>query len=171
MSTRLLGTSLALAALLATSGCDALEKLKAKKHHKPTPTAQSATPQPIDAGHCADGWTVSLDEDSFAPANLNAARLDAFVTDAARSAALAADNACLDGKLDPAKAGAVKTVTLASTDDKGQPLFRLDGDAIRVEWDFARRDLTIPSEMEWRAGLICSIDPDSEECPHESAAQ
>ena len=41
-----------------------------------------------------------------------------------------------------------------------------DGDApaVSLQWTFAENDLTIPSEMELREGLVCWTDPASDLC-------
>ncbi|MEQ7873211.1 hypothetical protein ABDK56_04295 [Sphingomonas sp. ASV193] len=161
--------ALAVAALFALGGCDALDKLAKKREAKAGPAANAAAPVADES--CAEGWRVSLDEASFASASLSADRLDALGEAVGERAADSADQACADGALDPARARAVRHVVVANSADGGAPLFRLDGDTVRVEWGFARHELALPGDGEWRAGLICSIDPESEECPHESAAQ
>ena len=132
--------------------------------------AAAVPPAPGNAAGCADGWTVALDRESFAnngaDKHFAAARLALFRTELESAVRGAVDAACDEKTLDPAAAKPIKRVDVHSASGAADPTFSGSDDpsALRLEWVFAEQDLTIPSEMELRGGLICWTDPQSDEC-------
>lgn len=127
-----------------------------------------ASPSPV-AG-CGDGWAVALDRSSFgnngAGRSFADRRLEMFRVALETTVRGAVSSACADGSLDPAKATAVRRLTVQSASGAADPTFFGDGDAasVALQWTFAENDLTIPSEMELRDGLVCWTDPASDQC-------
>ena len=119
---------------------------------------------------CADGWTVTLDPDSFANNGANkhfaAARLGMFRDQVETAVRDAVNAACAAGEIAPAKANLVKRLIVHSASGADDPTFFAGDDpaTLRLEWVFAEQDLTIPSEMEFRGGLVCWTDPQSDRC-------
>ena len=131
-----------------------------------TPVAQSSAKP---AG-CAAGWTVALDPQSFAnngaDKHFAAARLGMFRDQLEAAVRGAVDAACGDGEITQANAKAVERVIVHSASGADDPTF-FEGDdpsSLRLEWVFAEQDLTIPSEMELRGGLVCWSAPESDQC-------
>ena len=128
-----------------------------------------AKPAAEPAG-CADGWTVALDPQSFAnngaDRHFASARLGMFRDQLESAVRGAVDAACGDGEIASADAKAVKRVIVHSASGAADPTFSGGDDpsALRLEWVFAEEDLTIPSEMELRGGLVCWSAPESDQC-------
>ena len=123
---------------------------------------------PLVAG-CADGWAVTLDRSSFgnngAGRSFADRRLEAFRGALETTVRKAVGSACADKAIDPAKAAAVRRLTVQSASGAADPTFSGGADAaISLQWTFAENDLTIPSEMELRDGLVCWTDPESDLC-------
>ena len=116
---------------------------------------------PIIPARCADGWAVTLDPDSFAlngaDKHFAATRLGMFRDQLETAVRGAADAACTAGEIAPAKANPVKQVIVYSASGADDPTFFAGDDraTLRLEWVFAENDLTIPSEMELRGGMVC----------------
>ena len=114
---------------------------------------------------CGDGWTVTLDRSSFgnngAARSFADRRLEAFRSALETTVRGAVSSACTDGSLDPGKAAQVKRLTVQSASGAADPTFfgGRDAAAVALQWTFAENDLTIPSEMELRDGLVCWTDP------------
>lgn len=131
-------------------------------------TVAEAGPSPV-AG-CADGWAVQLDRASFgnngAGRSFADRRLEAFRAALETTVRGAVSSACADGAIDAAKVAVVRRLTVQSASGAADPTFFGDGDAsaLSLQWTFAENDLTIPSEMELRDGLVCWTDPASDEC-------
>ena len=160
---------LSVVAMLLLGGCD-------RQPAPPPPIAGNssnaaiaeASPPPV-AG-CADGWAVALDRSSFgnngAGRSFADRRLEAFRAALETTVRGAVSSACADNTLNPAKAAAVKQLTVQSASGAADPTFFGNGDAasVSLQWTFAENDLTIPSEMELREGLVCWTDPASDLC-------
>ena len=145
---------------------------------------RSAPPPPVEANvakpvvvaapaapvGCAAGWAVTLDRDSFAhngaDKTFTAARLGMFRDQLELAVRGAVNAACAGGEIAPANAKAIKRVTAYSASGADDPTFFAGDDpaTLRLEWVFAENDLTIPSEMELRGGLVCWSAPDSDQC-------
>ena len=131
--------------------------------------APVAKPSAKAAG-CAAGWTVALDHESFAHNGADkhfvAARLGLFRDQLESAVRGAVDAACDEAEIDPADATPIKRLTVYSASGAADPTFSGRGDpsALRLEWTFSENDLTIPSEMELRGGLVCWTDPESDQC-------
>ena len=119
---------------------------------------------------CADSWTVTLDPESFAKNGADkhfaASRLAMFRDQLELAVRGAADAACVAGEIAPAKASAVNRLIVHSASGADDPTFFAGDDraTLRLEWVFAEQDLTIPSEMELRGGMVCWTDPQSDRC-------
>ncbi len=161
------GGALAIGALLLAA-CD--------RAPTPAPPANEVAPAEINAAPtalagCADGWVVALDPESFAnngaDKHFPAARLGLF-RDALEGAVRGAVNAaCMADEIAPALAAPIKRVDVHSASGADEPTFvgaENDKASVRLEYAFAEDDLTIPSEMELRAGLICWTDVESDAC-------
>lgn len=131
--------------------------------------APDAQPAARSAG-CATAWEVAIDPESFAnngaDKTFTAARLAMFRDQLQNAVRGAVDAACAAGEVDAAEAKAVKRVTAFSASGASEPTFFGGDDAgsLRLEWVFAEQDLTVPSEMELRGGLVCWTDPESDLC-------
>jgi hypothetical protein len=118
---------------------------------------------------CADGWTIELDREAFAHNGAGRtfpdARLAAFREELGKGVRRAVSSACREGALDPAKAKAVKRLVARTASGADDPVFFAeDSQSLELEWTFAENDLTIPSEMELRGGLVCWTEPASADC-------
>ena len=160
---------LGVALLLLLAACD-------RQPEPPPPVADNAAnvttaeADPTPLAGCGDGWAVALDGASFgnngAGRSFADRRLEAFRVALETTVRGAVSAACADGALDPAKAEQVKRLTVQSASGAADPTFFANGDAaaVSLQWTFAENDLTIPSEMELRDGLVCWTDPASDQC-------
>ena len=129
-------------------------------------TERGATP----VAGCADRWEVTLDLPSFGNngggRSFLDTRLEDFRAALETSVRAAVSSACADGAVDPAKAAAVGKLDVQSASGAADPTFFAgrDGSVVSLQWTFAENDLTIPSEMELREGLVCWTDPASGQC-------
>ena len=133
----------------------------------------NATPDPAppaEAARCADGWTVTLDGESFAHNGADrtfpAARLELFRGELEKAVRGSVNAACTAGDVEAAKASKIKRLTVFSASGADEPSLTGGDDpaTVRLEYVFAENDLTIPSEMELRGGLVCWTDPAGDEC-------
>ncbi len=141
----------------------------------PPPPANQTAPAAINvirpaSDGCADGWIVALDPDSFANngagRHFAATRLGLFRDQLEKSVRGAMNSACTEGVVAPSAAKFVKSLAVRSASGASDPTFSAgkDQSALRLEWSFAENDLTIPSEMELRDGLVCWSAPQSDQC-------
>ncbi|MEO7815459.1 MAG: hypothetical protein ABIR87_08435, partial [Sphingomicrobium sp.] len=153
--------------MMLTAGCDSAPP--------PAPPANQATQTPVNlvqtapAG-CADAWVVALDPESFAnngaDKHFAAARLAMFRDQIEQALRGAVNAACKAGEVAPAMAAPIKHVAVTSASGAAEPTFSVGEDpaVLHLEWTFAEEDLTIPSEMELRGGMVCWTGPQSEAC-------
>jgi hypothetical protein len=142
----------------------------------PEPTANildeelPAIPDVVPPRGCAADWSAVLDKGSFAVNGAGVTfpreRLEQFRAMAEDSIRIAVNAACKDGLVKPEAAAAIRTVTLFSASGAPAPVFfALDKpDRLNLESPFAEDDLSIPSEMELRAGLVCWTNPEGDDC-------
>lgn len=141
----------------------------------PKPPANEAAPVAVNvvqstAAGCADRWVVELDPESFAnngaDRHFAAARLGLFRDELERAVRGAVNAACAEDALKPVVAMPIRHIEVHSASGADDPTFSGSDDpsALHLEWTFAEHDLTIPSEMELRGGLICWTDPESDAC-------
>jgi hypothetical protein len=160
--------NLAAGAALLLSGCDGQQPTAPVQHNAVEARAPEIVQAPVPG--CADGWTAEIDQASFANNGASrtfpASRLAAFRDELTKGVRGAVDAACVARELDPAKAKAMTKLVARSASGADDPIFYAGEQArsVMLEWTFAENDLTIPSEMELRAGLICWSDPQSESC-------
>lgn len=160
--------ALALALVVLTAGCR--DSAPAPETNIVAEEGLPPIPDIVPAAGCADRWTVRLDPESFARngamIDFPKERLDAFLASVTTAAKQAVGEACKAGEVTPADAAGIDKLTVYSASGADSPVFfddRTDR-ALRLEYVFAEADLTIPSEMELRAGLVCWSDPTGEAC-------
>ena len=154
--------------LLLLAGCERQPPPPAAEANAAEAPAPAAVVTP--AAGCADGWAIEIDRETFANNGADKkfpeARLAAFRQELEKGVRGAVGAACREGALDPAKAKAVTRLLVRSASGADDPVFfeMEQPKSIELEWVFAENDLTIPSEMELRGGLVCWSDPESELC-------
>jgi hypothetical protein len=128
-------------------------------------------PDIVPARGCADGWTVTIDRDSFSAGAdgqpIPRDRLAAFEQSVVPAVRTAVNEACTAGEVDPAKAAVIRTLVVVNDTDRDTPKFyaaETDPSRTRLNDAFVSRDFAIPSEMELRQGMQCLTATDSPAC-------